>query len=113
MADQSLGCRHRSSRLRSRLRSLHRYPHAHVQHPRRLARPGLALAATAHADEAMWMPSQLSELAKPLREGGFRGDLRDLAAVTQPPLSAVVKAGGGTGAFVSGDGLLLTNHYVA
>ena len=38
---------------------------------------------------------------------------RDLAAVTQPPLSAVIKVGGGTGAFVSGEGLLLTNHHVA
>ncbi|WP_369915059.1 S46 family peptidase [Xanthomonas sp. NCPPB 3005] len=74
---------------------------------------GLALTATAHADEGMWMPSQLPELAKPLREAGFRGDPRDLAAVTQPPLSAVVKVGGGTGAFVSGEGLLLTNHHVA
>src|SRR5688572_18539299 len=73
----------------------------------------LALSATARADEGMWMPSQLPELATPLREAGFRGDPRDLAAVTQPPLSAVVKAGGGTGAFVSGDGLLLTNHHVA
>ncbi|MBN6149231.1 S46 family peptidase [Xanthomonas sp. AmX2] len=73
----------------------------------------LALSATARADEGMWMPSQLPELATPLRKAGFRGDPRDLAAVTQPPLSAVVKAGGGTGAFVSGDGLLLTNHHVA
>ena len=75
----------------------------------------LSLAATvpAQADEGMWMPSQLPELAKPLREAGFRGDPHDLAAVTQPPLSAVVKVGGGTGAFVSEDGLLLTNHHVA
>ncbi|MCC4595884.1 S46 family peptidase [Xanthomonas campestris pv. phormiicola] len=73
----------------------------------------LALTATAHADEGMWMPSQLPELAKPLREAGFRGNPSDLAAVTQPPLSAVVKVGGGTGAFVSGEGLLLTNHHVA
>jgi len=72
---------------------------------------GLALTTTAHADEGMWMQSQLPELAKPLREAGFRGDPSDLAVVTQPPLSAVVKVGGGTGAFVSGEGLLLTNHW--
>jgi hypothetical protein len=53
----------------------------------------LALTATAYADEGMGMPSQLPELAKPQREAGFRGDPRDLAAVTQPPLSAVVKVG--------------------
>ena len=36
-----------------------------------------------------------------------------LADVTAAPLSAVVRAGGGTGAFVSPDGLILTNHHVA
>lgn len=74
---------------------------------------GLALSATAHADEGMWMPTQLPALAKPLREAGFKGDPKDLADVTRAPLSAVVKVGGGTGSFVSGDGLLLTNHHVA
>ena len=73
----------------------------------------LALSATAHADEGMWMPTQLPEIAKPMREAGFRGRADALADVTAPPLSAVVKVGGGTGAFVSGDGLLLTNHHVA
>ncbi|HBK47514.1 MAG TPA: serine protease, partial [Xanthomonadaceae bacterium] len=74
---------------------------------------GLALTASARADEGMWMPSQLPELAGTLREAGFQGDPRELADVTQPPLSAVVKVGGGTGSFVSADGLLLTNHHVA
>ena len=74
---------------------------------------GLTLAAGAHADEGMWLPMQLPELAKPLKAAGFKGDPADLATVTAPPLSAVVRAGGGTGSFVSGDGLLLTNHHVA
>lgn len=74
---------------------------------------GLTLSAAAHADEGMWMPTQLPELAKPLKAAGFRGAPRDLADVTAAPLSAVVRAGGGTGSFVSGDGLLLTNHHVA
>jgi hypothetical protein len=74
---------------------------------------GLALTTTARADEGMWMPSQLPELADALREAGFQGDPRALADVVRPPLSAVVKVGGGTGAFVSADGLLLTNHHVA
>ncbi len=73
----------------------------------------LLLSSTARADEGMWMPSQLPALSDPLREAGFRGNPQDLADVTQAPLSAVVKVGGGTGAFVSGDGLLLTNHHVA
>ncbi len=74
---------------------------------------GLTLAAGAHADEGMWMPTQLPELAKPLKAAGFKGNPADLANVTAPPLSAVVRAGGGTGSFVSADGLLLTNHHVA
>ncbi|KLJ01980.1 S46 family peptidase [Luteimonas sp. FCS-9] len=74
---------------------------------------GLSLSAAAHADEGMWMPGQLPEIAAQMREAGFRGDARVLADVTRPPLSAVVRVGGGTGAFVSGDGLLLTNHHVA
>ncbi|MBA3928586.1 MAG: serine protease [Xanthomonas sp.] len=61
----------------------------------------------------MWMPSQLPQLAKTLRDAGFKGDPKTLADVTAAPLSAVVRAGGGTGAFVSQDGLILTNHHVA
>ncbi|MEN4903024.1 S46 family peptidase [Luteimonas sp. TWI1416] len=74
---------------------------------------GLLLSAAAHADEGMWLPGQLPDLAAQMRQAGFRGDARALADVTRPPLSAVVRVGGGTGAFVSGDGLLLTNHHVA
>ncbi|WP_425531414.1 S46 family peptidase [Pseudoxanthomonas winnipegensis] len=73
----------------------------------------LLLSSTARADEGMWLPTQLPSLAEPLREAGFRGDPAALADVTQAPLSAVVKVGGGTGSFVSGDGLLVTNHHVA
>lgn len=74
---------------------------------------GVALALPAHAHEGMWMPSQLPELAGPLRQAGFEGDPASLADLTRPPLNAVVKVGGATGAFVSGDGLVLTNHHVA
>ena len=71
------------------------------------------LAAHAHADEGMWMPSQLPLIAAQLREAGYAGDPASLADLTTAPLDAVVRAGGGTGAFVSGDGLVLTNHHVA
>ena len=74
---------------------------------------GMSLSAAAHANEGMWMPTQLPDLAKTLKEAGFKGNPAELADVTAPPLSAVVRVGGGTGAFVSGDGLLLTNHHVA
>ena len=74
---------------------------------------GLTFAPASHADEGMWMPTQLPALAKPLKAAGFKGDPHDLANVTAPPLSAVVRAGGGTASFVSAEGLLLTNHHVA
>jgi len=67
----------------------------------------------ADADEGMWLPSQLPSIAKPLAQAGFKGDPAELADLTRPPLSAVVKIGGGTGAFVSADGLVVTNHHVA
>jgi hypothetical protein len=74
---------------------------------------GIALSLPAHADEGMWMPSQMPELAKPLRNAGFKGQPAALADLTAAPLNAVVRVGGGTGSFVSDNGLLLTNHHVA
>jgi peptidase S46-like protein len=73
----------------------------------------MALAADVRADEGMWLPSQLPSIAKPLAKAGFKGNPGELADLTRPPLSAVVKIGGGTGAFVSADGLVVTNHHVA
>jgi Peptidase S46 len=73
----------------------------------------MALAPEARADEGMWMPEQLPGIGKALREAGFKGDPEDLADLTRAPLDAVVKIGGGTGAFVSAEGLVVTNHHVA
>ncbi|MGF6493336.1 hypothetical protein ABIE56_001503 [Luteibacter sp. 621] len=73
----------------------------------------MALALEAKADEGMWMPSQLPSIAKNLKAAGYRGDAADLADLTKAPLNAVVRVGGGTGSFVSADGLLVTNHHVA
>jgi len=74
---------------------------------------GLAMAIPSHADEGMWMPSQLPSIGKSLREAGFQGNPADLADLTKAPLNAVVKVGGATGSFISDDGLVLTNHHVA
>ncbi|WP_267220444.1 S46 family peptidase [Dyella silvae] len=74
---------------------------------------GLAMATAAQADEGMWMPSQLPAIGKQLRAAGYQGNPADLADLTKAPLNAVVKVGGATGAFVSSDGLVLTNHHVA
>lgn len=83
----------------------------------RLRKMGLVmammLAPAAQADEGMWMPSQLPGIGKQLRAAGFQGNPADLADLTRAPLNAVVKVGGATGAFVSNQGLVLTNHHVA
>lgn len=80
---------------------------------KRLLAVGLLAAGLAHADEGMWLPSQMAGLAAPLREAGFAGDAAALGDLARAPLNAVLKVGGATGAFVSGDGLILTNHHVA
>ncbi len=64
------------------------------------------------ADEGMWMPHQMKNL-----------NLKDLGLKMNPDnlykkdgtglMSAVVYLGGGTGGFVSCEGLILTNHHVA
>jgi len=73
----------------------------------------MALALDANADEGMWLPAQLPGIAKNLKSAGFRGDPTDLADLTRAPLNAVVRIGGGTGSFVSDEGLVVTNHHVA
>src|SRR5512136_1029301 len=72
----------------------------------------LGLALIAGADEGMWMPHQMKDLN--LKALGLQMDPGDLYRTDGTGLmSAVVNLGGGTGEFVSAEGLVLTNHHVA
>ncbi len=61
----------------------------------------------------MWLPSQIGAKVEDMRRMGFRLRADDLYSATEPALNrAVVMFGRGcTGAIVSADGLLLTNHH--
>ncbi len=73
---------------------------------------GLSLAFLAFADDGMWMPHQMRDLN--LKSLGLQMNPEDLYKKDGTGLmSAVVNLGGGTGEFVSSEGLILTNHHVA
>ena len=71
-----------------------------------------SVALVSWADEGMWMPHQMKGLK--LKAKGLKMNPEDLYREDGTGLmSAVVYLGGGTGEFVSHDGLILTNHHVA
>ncbi|MCD6499369.1 MAG: S46 family peptidase [Deltaproteobacteria bacterium] len=71
----------------------------------------LWLPDAAHAEEGMFMPSQFDRLpAAGMARQGLKLTAAQLRGL-EPAIAQVAR--GGTGSFVSADGLLVTNHHVA
>jgi hypothetical protein len=79
--------------------------------PLLLAAAALAAALPIAADEGMWMPQQIPDLASKLKAIGFEGDPAAFADLTGQPMGAIVSLGGCTASFVSPEALIVTNHH--
>jgi hypothetical protein len=71
----------------------------------------LGAFTTAAADEGQWQPHQLPQLKSELKRIGITIPLDQLTDLSKLPMSAMVSTGNCSAAFVSHDGLIVTNHH--